>query len=103
MKKQLAIVTGSIICTFVATASFAASGEELFKKHCSACHPDGGNVVNPKKTLSKKDREKNGMKDVQALVKNMRNPGPGMAKFDKGTLPDKDAKAIAEYVLKTFK
>lgn len=102
MKKQLAI-TATVVATLTASAVFAASGEELFKKHCSACHPDGGNVVNPKKTLSKKDREKNGMKDVKTLVKNMRNPGPGMAKFDKTTLPDKDAKAIAEYVLKSFK
>jgi len=103
MKKQLAIITATAICTLAASTVFAASGEELFNKHCSACHPAGGNVVNPKKTLSKKDREKNGMKDVKSLVKNMREPGPGMAKFDKTTLPDKDARAIAEYVLKTFK
>jgi len=102
MKKQL-VITATVVATITASAVFAASGEELFKKHCSACHPDGGNVVNPKKTLSKKDREKNGMKDVKTLVKNMREPGPGMAKFDKTTLPDKDARAIAEYVLKTFK
>jgi len=103
MRKQLAIVTATLLCTSVATASFAASGEELFKKHCSACHPDGGNVINPKKTLSKKSLAKNGIKDPQAIVKTMRNPGPGMAKFDKGTVSDKDAKAIAEYILKTFK
>jgi cytochrome c6 len=33
----------------------------------------------------------------------MRAPEAGMTKFDKKTIPDKDAKAIAEYVLKTFK
>ena len=33
----------------------------------------------------------------------MRNPGEGMTKFDAKTISDKDAKAIAEYVLKTFK
>jgi cytochrome c6 len=33
----------------------------------------------------------------------MRNPGPGMTKFDKKEISDKEAKAIAEYVLKTFK
>ena len=103
MKKQLAIVTGTVLCTFIATASFAASGEELFKKHCSACHADGGNVINPKKTLNKKDLAKSGIKDWRGVVKNMRSPGPGMAKFDKGTINDKDAKAIAEYVLKAFK
>ena len=35
------------------------SGETLFKEHCALCHPDGGNIVNPKKTLHKKDREEN--------------------------------------------
>jgi len=102
MKKQLAI-TATVVATLTASAVFAASGEELFKKHCSACHPDGGNVVNPKKPLGKKDLAKNGIKDAKGIIKNMRNPGPGMAKFDKGTVSDKDAKAIAEYILKTFK
>ncbi len=102
MKKQLAL-TATVVATLTATAVFAASGEDLFKKHCSACHPDGGNVVNPKKTLSKKALAKSGIKTPQAIVKVMRNPEPGMAKFDKGTVPDKEAKAIAEYVLKTFK
>ena len=84
-------------------AKKASTGEELFMKHCAVCHPNGGNIVNPKKTLSKKDREANGFKTAKDLVKNMRNPGPGMNKFDTKTLPDKDAKAIADYVLKTFK
>ena len=35
------------------------SGEELFKQHCAACHPDGKNIINPKKTLNKKDLEAN--------------------------------------------
>jgi cytochrome c6 len=33
----------------------------------------------------------------------MRNPGPGMNRFDAKTISDKDAKEIAEYILKTFK
>jgi cytochrome c6 len=33
----------------------------------------------------------------------MRNPGPGMTKFDKKTISDKEARAIADYILKTFK
>jgi cytochrome c6 len=37
------------------------------------------------------------------VVKTMRNPGPGMTAFDAKTISDQDAKAIAEYVLKTFK
>jgi cytochrome c6 len=33
----------------------------------------------------------------------MRNPGPGMTKFEASTIPDKDAMEIARYILKTFK
>ena len=77
-------------------------GEALFKQHCSPCHPDGGNVINPQKTLHKKDREANGVKTAADIVGKMRNPGPGMTKFDEQTIPDADAKEIAEYVLRTF-
>jgi len=80
----------------------AKSGEALFKQHCSPCHADGGNAINPQKTLHKKDREANGVKTAADIIGKMRNPGPGMTKFDETTLPDKDAQAIAEYELKTF-
>jgi len=77
-------------------------GEALFKQHCFPCHPDGGNVINPQKTLHKKDREANGVMTAADIVGKMRNPGPGMTKFDEQTIPDADAKEIAEYELKTF-
>jgi hypothetical protein len=32
----------------------------------------------------------------------MRNPGQGMTQFDEKTIPDKDAKEIGGYILKTF-
>ncbi len=83
-------------------ASAANSGEAMFKAHCAMCHPDGGNVVNPQKTLHKKDREANKVKTAADIVHLMRHPGPGMMTFDPKTIPDQDAHAIAEYVLKTF-
>jgi cytochrome c6 len=102
MRKPLALAA-AVVATLTATAALAAGGEELFKTHCSSCHPSGGNIINPTKTLQKKALAKNGIKSWQAVVKTMRSPGPGMTKFDKGTISDKDARAIAEYVLKTFK
>jgi cytochrome c6 len=78
-------------------------GEALFKQNCSPCHPDGGNIINPQKTLHKKALEANGIKKAADIVAKMRNPGPGMTKFDEKSLPEKDAKEIAEYILKTFK
>ena len=79
------------------------SGETLFNQHCKSCHPDGGNIINPKRTLGKKDREANGIKTKDDIVTFMRKPGPGMTPFDSKILSDKDAKEIAEYIQKTFK
>jgi cytochrome c6 len=102
MKKTmiLQLVAISLLCT--ATYTFAASGEELFAANCKVCHPDGGNIINPAKTLHLKDRMANNVKTEADIVKRMRDPGPGMTKFDVKTISDKDAQAIAAYILKTF-
>ena len=108
MKKIFVLLCGVAVAvlaigTVVIAEEQGKKGEALFKQHCSPCHPDGGNVINPQKTLHKKDREANGVKTASDIINKMRNPGPGMTKFDKKTLPDADAKAIAEYELNTFK
>jgi len=79
------------------------SGEAEFKEHCAVCHPDGGNIVNLQKTLSKKNLAANKIKTAADIVKIVRNPGPGMTKFDTKTISDKEAKEIAAYILMTFK
>jgi len=103
MNKKLLITIGTIIVATTASTAIAATGEALFKKHCAVCHPDGGNIVKPTHTLQKKNLEQHGIKNWKGIVKNMRTPGPGMTPFDAKTISDKDAKAIAEYILKTFK
>jgi len=104
---KIAIATAALLLAAGSSppAALAAggTGEELFKLHCTDCHQDGGNIVNPQKTLKKADREAHGIKTAQDIVKQMRNPGPGMTQFDTKTIPDKDAKAIADYVITTFK
>jgi len=84
-------------------ASAATSGAALFKENCAVCHPDGGNIINAQKPLHQKELAANGVKTAEDIVKKMRNPGPGMTRFDEKTIPDADAKKIAEYILKTFK
>jgi len=79
------------------------SAEAQFKEHCAVCHPDGGNIVNPAKTLHKKDLDANLITKPADIIAKMRNPGPGMTQFDKQTIPDNEAQAIAAYILKTFK
>ena len=94
---MMAFLWGGVVLADIKT------GEAEFKEHCAACHPDGGNVMNPQKTLSKKDLTANKIKTTADVINIMRNPGPGMTPFDKKTLPDGEAKAIAEYILKSFK
>jgi cytochrome c6 len=79
------------------------TGEQLYKQYCAACHPDGGNTINPKKTLHGKELAENKITTPEDIAKVMRNPGPGMNKFYEATIPDKDAKLIGDYVLTTFR
>ena len=96
---------------FAKEASVGKSGESLFKEHCAACHPNGGNILSPQKTLSRKDREANNIKTADDVVKKMRNPGPfpthpqewaGMRMVDEKTISKDDAQKIADYIFKTF-
>jgi cytochrome c6 len=108
MKRALVTITAVSIIV-IGTAAFAEKpatkdpGEAKFKEHCALCHPDGGNIVNAKKTLHKKDRMANNIKSEADIVNLVRKPGPGMTTFDAKTLSDKDAGEIAEYIFKTFK
>lgn len=104
------VIVSALTVAFAAIASHAAaggnpqglSGEQLFEIHCSGCHSNGGNMVNPSKTLQKMIREANGVKTAKDIVRIMRNPGKGMMKFTSDDLSDRDAKAIAEYIIATF-
>jgi len=86
-----------------AQPEMAKTGEELFKKHCAACHPDGGNIVKPEFSLKAKSMAEHKISTPEAIVKIMRNPEPGMTKFDEATIPEKDAMEIAKYIQNTFK
>jgi len=98
------LVAGAFcLCVFSAVAGAEQySGEAGFKENCAACHADGGNIINPDKTLSKKDRERNGIRTAKDIVKVMRNPTGEMTAFDEKTLPENEAQKIAEYIIATF-
>ncbi|KAF0220361.1 MAG: cytochrome c class [Geobacteraceae bacterium] len=104
MKRGLAVV-------LVVTACFASiqvlhgaekSGEALFNEYCSACHAQGGNIINPQKTLYRIDRMASGIGKPQDIVKKMRSPGPRMPRFNRNMISDGDALKIGEYIVKTF-
>lgn len=107
--KQFLIMSAAVlfVCLFCfqmpVQAAKASLGEQAFVKNCALCHANGENVINPAKTLHRKTLELNGIKKPADIMEKMRHPGPGMTQFDKKTIPDTEAKAIAEYILKTFK
>ena len=79
------------------------SGKNEFEEHCAVCHPKGGNTITTAKTLHKQTLESNGIKSVKDIIGKIRNPGPGMTKFDEKILSNKEATAVAKYILATFK
>ncbi|MGC1454202.1 MAG: c-type cytochrome [Nitrospirota bacterium] len=108
MKKRIVLLVIVLTMCFVGTMAYAEKatknpGEAEFKEHCALCHPDGGNIINPKKTLLKRDREANSIRNEADIVRIMRKPGPGMTPFDEKTISDNEAKEIAEYIFKAFK
>ena len=109
MKKTLVATAALLSVSLLATPGFCAEkkaekidGKAKFEQHCAVCHPNGGNIVKADKPLSKKSLAAHGIKTEKDIVAKMRNPGPGMNKFDAKTVPDKEATAIAKYVLATF-
>jgi cytochrome c6 len=97
--KQRVLKSVVVVCiSLLAAASFAADnkGEAIFKEKCASCHPDGGNIMNPKETLK-------GIKSASKIAKQIRKGGGGMPAFDSKTISDADAKALAGYIMKTFK
>ncbi|MBI5695935.1 MAG: c-type cytochrome [Nitrospirae bacterium] len=97
-------ITLSLGAYSVAAAADAAApnGQALFETYCASCHRGGGNIINPKKTLKASDMKANGVTEPKHVVKLIRKPGPGMVAYDEKTLSNKDAKAIAEYVINTL-
>ena len=79
------------------------SGRELFLRHCSGCHPEGGNSKYPGKSLDRFTLAANGIRTADDIVAVMRHPEQGMTLFDRRTVGDADARKIAEYVLTAFR
>lgn len=110
MKKTMVTATLLLTVCLSATSGFCDTkkgekidGKKEFEEHCNVCHPNGGNIINPKKPLSGEALKANGIKNAKQIIAKMRNPGPGMTKFDEKTISNNEAKAIAEYILKSFR
>lgn len=106
--KRILLLFPAVILTVVLCSGMAAEaqpvtpGEEAFLSNCAVCHANGENLITPSKSLHKKSLAANGIRTADDIVKKMRDPGPGMTKFDAEMIPDKMARQIAEYILKKF-
>src|SRR5512133_898745 len=101
MKKSLVTTAVLSAICLAATSGFCDTrkgekidGKKEFEKHCAVCHPNGGNTINKMKPMDSKSLKANGVKSVKDIIAKMRNPGPGMTKFDEKIISNKEAKAI---------
>ena len=97
------VISAILVSTVKAQTVNIDNGKAEFLENCAACHPDGGNIIDQRKTLSNKDRQKYGIKTAADIIKIMRKPGERMMRFDEEVLSEAKAKKIAEYILNTFK
>ncbi len=105
-KLKIIVCTAALLsplCLLGCSPRSGMSSEEIFAQHCAGCHPEGGNTVNPRKSLHKKDLEVGNIRTPGDIVSRMRNPGVGMPRFGRNVITDRDAKKVAEYILSTFK
>ena len=102
MKRSVFSVAVFLLLALSAYGEGQQDGKADFDMFCSGCHPQGGNALNPAKTLRKMEREANGVRNAADIVRIMRKPGAGMRAYTRDDIPDKRAKAIAEYILATF-
>lgn len=81
-----------------ALAGDAAHGGQIFTAKCASCHMGGKNVVDPTKTLSKQDLQKNGRDSIDAIIAQVTKGKNAMPAFG-GQLSDQDIEDVATYVL----
>ncbi|MGL5034514.1 MAG: c-type cytochrome [Microcystaceae cyanobacterium] len=109
MKKLLAIALlfftlVSLALPRPAIAGDIAKGAEIFSNKCAVCHQNGGNTINPQKTLSKAHLEifaKDAGTDLTAAIIAQVTNGKGMmTAFGKtGQLKPEQIEDVAAYVV----
>jgi|WetSurSiteA1Bulk_404760.scaffolds.fasta_scaffold00233_8 mono/diheme cytochrome c family protein len=72
-----------------------AYGTKIFRENCVQCHPRGGNLINPAKTL--KGSEK--LTDFNTFLSYIRNTKGMMPSFSSGQISDEEAMALYHYII----
>lgn len=78
-----------VMLIFLSQAFNAIAGEQtyvdapaLYKKHCSACHPNASVF-----------------RSQRIIMRSVTNPPPGMPKFDEDRISKNSMKALVDYIL----
>jgi mono/diheme cytochrome c family protein len=105
MKTILAmLIIGVFTCSFVISAftqdsAKGSPGEVLLKENCAACHPNGGNVINPNKPLKGAQT----LNTFETFLSWIRKPIQPMPPFPPSKISDQQAKELYDYLLKETK
>jgi cytochrome c6 len=101
----IGLLCGFMSLFFVRQALNAAdlqNGQTVFNNTCAGCHKNGGNTLNPEKTLDLEALEKFGLNSLEALKKQITEGKTPMPAF-KGILSEKQIEDVAHYVLQQAK
>lgn len=87
MNPMMVLIVVVFCVAFNTTAEFAnnVDAPALYKKHCSACHPDAARLRSHK--------------NIMILIN---NPPPGMPKFNEDRISENDMNAIVDYIRREF-
>lgn len=98
IRKHLLALAITVSINMLSNVIFAAEsgGEAIFKSNCNHCHPNGGNLMKPSKSLKR-------VKKPGKIIRKVRNGGGGMPSFDAKAISDAEVRQLADYIIKTFK
>lgn len=93
-------ITAFSILVAPASALDVTEGEQIFRKNCAACHPNGQNAIIYQKTLEKDALELylNGGRNEAAVIKQVTYGKNAMPAFG-GRLSDEAIEIVAAYVI----
>ena len=97
-------VAGMVLGVFVAAGLTQDSapggpGEVLFKENCMACHPGGGNAINPNKPLKGAQT----LKTFGTFLSWIRNPVAPMPAYPPAKISEDQARKLYDYIMKQEK
>tara|TARA_Y100001968_G_C18827012_1_gene467253 strand:- start:43 stop:384 length:342 start_codon:yes stop_codon:yes gene_type:complete len=94
----VALIITLIICPYSLSAIEVNNGKNLFLKHCSGCHVNGGNIIRRNKTLRLSALERRGLDNSEEIAKIARL-GIGIMNGYKEVLKEGEDQIIGKWVL----